>query len=121
MIIYCDGGCLGNGSDKQDGYGSYRIEGTPTIYRHTFGNVTNNQAEYMILRHVLKQLQKHRVKQEVTIRMDSQLAVKTVNGEWVGRNQKLVPLIGECQSLMLALHVKLEWVPRESIVAQVNH
>lgn len=121
MIIYCDGGCFGNGTDKQDGYGSYRVEGKPTIYRQTFGNVTNNQSELMILRHVLRQLKQHMVKSEVTIRMDSQLVVNTVTGVWAARDQKLVPLVGECQALLRETYAKLEWVGRDTIVAQVGH
>ena len=102
--IYADGGCTNNGTAYQDGYGSYKVEGKPTIVRKRFGNVTNNQAELMILLHVLREAVRQGVK-EITVLMDSKLAVNTVMGAWQVHDEKLIPLVQECRGLAQGMNL----------------
>jgi ribonuclease HI len=75
------------------------------------GHRTNNEAEYMALIALLKELNTRGIN-HCEIKGDNQLVVNQVNGEWEVRKAHLFPLCAEAKSYMLKGY-KLKWVTRE--------
>lgn len=119
ILYYVDGGCEGNGTSKPLAYGSWcRVEdGLVTECDQLFllpEAKTNNQAEYMALLHLLQRGVEH----DAEIRMDSQLVVRQLNGEYAVRNYELKPLFEEVRTM---LHVPVGWVERSIIERYLGH
>ena len=92
MIIYTDGGSRGNPGPAAAGF---VIDGKG--YGQYLGKETNNFAEYTAIVLALEKarvvLGKTKAKQtEVEVRMDSELAVKQLNGEYRIKNEGIQPL-----------------------------
>ena len=80
------------------------------------GEVTNNQAEYQALLIGLQEAIKL-APARLIVRMDSELIVRQLNGEYRVRNRDLLPLHNRARELMQQLaDVKVEHVPREENV-----
>ena len=97
FIIHTDGGARGNpgpagiGYVITDGEGATLKEGS-----HYIGKATNNAAEYTALVEALTELKKHIPKAaqktaRIEIRMDSELIVKQLNGEYQVKEETLHP------------------------------
>lgn len=117
-VIYCDGGCRGNGTDFGEMYGSFRIG--DVTQRLTFWHGTNNQAEYLTLIDAL-QFAKDMKLQNPVIYSDSQLIVNQVNGEWRVKNVDLIPLRDKAYGLLQEVNGSLRWVRRDVIVERLGH
>lgn len=101
LIIYTDGGSRGNPGPAALGavvgdreYGEY------------LGEMTNNQAEYRAVIFALKKAKqlmgsKKAAEMEVEVRMDSELIVKQLNGEYKIKEPELQPLFVEVWNLRL--------------------
>ena len=114
LIIETDGAARGNpglagaGIIIKDETGK-RIE---TIGKF-LGVATNNQAEYQALIAGLEAVARHEPA-SITVRMDSELVVKQMNGEYRVRHPDLVPLYVAANELAAALpEVTFEYIPRE--------
>lgn len=122
LTVWVDGGSRRNGSDDQDGYGTFRIvgEGVDEIYTFDFGSVTNNVAEYKTLLAALQALF-HRSHNGIRIYMDSALVVNQVNGVWKTKDPTLAQMRPIATNNIAALGATLEWMPRTRIAAMIGH
>lgn len=99
MIIYCDGGCRGNGTENPECYGSYKIDNGVPVLTEFPTLKTNNQAEYQSLITVLKMLLDKPNDQEVTIKIDSALVYYQLMGRWKIKNDALRELYRQAHTL----------------------
>ena len=77
------------------------------------GRATNNQAEYRALIEGLQAVKRHRP-ESVTVRMDSELVVRQMNGDYRVRHPELLPLYARAVELAAALPgIKFVHIPRE--------
>jgi ribonuclease HI len=77
------------------------------------GVTTNNQAEYRALIEALEAIGKYEP-ESVTVRMDSELVVKQMNGQYRVRHPELVPLYQRAMELTASLpDVSFVYIPRE--------
>lgn len=97
-IIYTDGGARGNPGPagcgavlKQDGRTLCEIG-------KYLGVTTNNVAEYSALLAALEKALELGLK-EVEVRMDSELVVRQMNGQYRVKNEGLIPLFRKAQQL----------------------
>jgi ribonuclease HI len=121
LVIYTDGGSRGNPGPAAFGYVIYNAEGN-TIKTHgeSMGKATNNEAEYRAVVAALKKtkqmLGKEKLKKTpIEVRMDSELAVKQLSGEYKIENAKLQPMFIELWNLRVELggNVSFVHIPRE--------
>lgn len=117
-IIFCDGGCHGNGTTSATTYGSFSVNGQ--VHRVPVNGKTNNQAEYLTLIEALEYCQLHQIANP-QIYMDSNLVVNQVAGGWRVKNAELKPMCDKARSLWRELRAGLCWVPREDIVRVLGH
>jgi ribonuclease HI len=77
------------------------------------GTGTNNQAEYRALIEGLQAAPKHNPS-SITVRMDSELVIKHMTGEYRVRNPQLIPLYSQVHELLANLPTTtFQLVPRE--------
>lgn len=114
FVLYCDGASRGNPGPSAIGAAGYREgEKDPVIQvSERIGNTTNNQAEYRALIAGIRAVLAHGGK-SVEIRMDSELAVKQVNGEYRVKNAGLKELHAEARLLLEQISWKIRHVPRD--------
>ncbi|BCU69639.1 ribonuclease HI [Stygiolobus caldivivus] len=89
-----------------------KIEGYGLAAKPYSKDSTNNVAEYMGLICLMEEMQDRRLLNP-TIRGDSQLVVKQLNGEYKVKAPRIVPLYRKALELKNELGAKIEWVPRE--------
>lgn len=108
-----DGGSRGNpGPAAIGGVIKNEREEIATFSKY-IGKKTNNQAEYAALIIGLKYAMKHNVA-ELTCRLDSQLIVKQLNGEYKVKHEMMKPLFAEVQKLSKNFeNISFEHVKRE--------
>jgi len=118
--IYADGGSRGNpgpagsGAVVRDGAGKTIIEVSEYL-----GRTTNNVAEYTAIVRALEGLKKllgdKANEADVAVRMDSQLVVRQMNGEYKIKHPNLKPLAAQVLMLRHAFaSVSFEHVYREN-------
>ncbi len=116
FILYIDGASRGNPGPA--GAGVSLMENKKKILNTSgfLGIKTNNQAEYLALAlglfHV-QQLLDSSEQPKLTIRSDSQLLVRQMNGEYAIKNPFIKALIPLITKLKLGLHTVFEHIPRE--------
>ncbi|MEQ8351644.1 MAG: ribonuclease HI family protein [Leptospiraceae bacterium] len=123
--LYCDGASKGNpgpasigaviyGKDPEsDSNASELLQISKSI-----GRATNNVAEYRSLLEGLKALQKDLGNEfghtKIHIRMDSQLVIRQIEGQYRVKNESLKPLYQEALSVLKAARsFKVQHIPRE--------
>lgn len=112
--VWFDGACRGNPGPMGAGAVLQLEGGPPQPLSRAMGVGTNNQAEYhglmLGLRHALAA-----GVTDVTLRGDSQLVLRQVEGRYAVRNAALQQLHAEASALLrrFAAH-RLEWVPRDA-------
>ncbi len=95
--IYTDGGSRGNPGPSAIGY---VIQTQPPVKEGLFiGVQTNNYAEYQALIHALKKAQSLKVSQ-IKIKMDSELIVKQLLGQYKVKHENMKPLHAEVKKLL---------------------
>jgi ribonuclease HI len=101
IIVYADGACRGNPGPMSAGASVQAEDGTELDTVSTLlGEGTNNQAEYLAaVAGVLKALEYG--SDEIELRMDSQLVVKQLTGQFQIRNEALMPLRQELLGLLM--------------------
>lgn len=137
-IIYCDGGCKGNpgpmyGSHCTDIYDT-KIHSDDPIYscieRLTFGEGTNNRAEYMTAIRAVSHLRTVQISQErltlkdyeLILHVDSQLIERQLSGKYQVRDSVIGPLFTDLSHILSEFHsFKIIWVPREVMVDILGH
>jgi ribonuclease HI len=129
-VLVFDGGSHGNPGPA---YGSYRFGpkgghlGNPR--RLTFGDGTNNEAEYESLiagvRGVLAELSARKVRPSVVrleIRGDSQLVIRQLEGTWKAKDLRMREFRDEARSLLDAFgDVRYSYQPRSRSVRLLGH
>ncbi|MGC9170615.1 MAG: ribonuclease HI [Thermoproteus sp.] len=118
--VYFDGACepVNPGGLGTYGYVIYdesgrRLDRGYGVACHGDG-CTNNVAEYVALREVLRRA-KELGCDEVEIRGDSQLVVRQIRGEWAVNSLRLMELKDEVEALLAGFaRWSVEWVPREA-------
>lgn len=138
IILYCDGGSLGN---PGKGYGSWqaevrKLQAIQSGKRIQFGDhLTNNQAEYLALLCGLKNIghsldQGHfrqsgvPIAKECHLRIfsDSRLMVMQIRGRWKCKLLHLRELRDEVKSLLARFdRWDASWVPRKEMVKRFGH
>jgi ribonuclease HI len=92
LIIHTDGGARGNPGPAALGVFIVDTDGNVVLEHSRYlGETTNNQAEYRAIIDALEHAKKLGAT-EVDMRMDSELAVKQLNGQYRMRNPGLAPL-----------------------------
>jgi len=109
LVVYTDGGSRGNPGPAAIGVALPGKE-----YGEYLGERTNNQAEYeaviFALKKIKKLIGKKKAKElDVEVRMDSELVVKQLNGEYKILEKDLQPLFLEIWNLKLDFK-KVEFV-----------
>jgi ribonuclease HI len=98
LIIYADGGSRGNPGPA--GAGAVLFKGNESVAEisHFLGVATNNVAEYTAL--VLGLEKAHELGyQNVEVRMDSELVVRQMIGQYKVKNAGLIPLFMKARGL----------------------
>lgn len=114
FVLYCDGASRGNPGPSAIGAAGYREGEKEAIIQvsQRIENTTNNQAEYRALIAGLEAVLALGGK-SVEIRMDSELAVRQINGEYRVKNEGLKGLHTEAKALLEQLRWQIRHVPRE--------
>lgn len=90
-FVFTDGGTRGNpGPAAAAAIIQTPNKGKVTIEKF-LPNATNNEAEYEALIEALKWLNEEHILGQIVIKMDSQLVVRQVNGEYTVRQETLLP------------------------------
>jgi len=120
VIVYCDGLCepINPGGIATYGYVIYiddvRVHDDNGVYGYGEG-ATNNVAEYMAALMSLSWLKREGyTDDDVTLRSDSQLLIRQLNGIYMVRSPRIFPLYNHVKSVAEKFRsIKFEWVPRE--------
>ena len=114
LVIEADGGSRGN--PGLSGFGVVLLDGkggTLAERGECIGHATSNEAEYRGLIAGLHMAVDHGVT-DLEIRMDSDLVVHQINGQWKIRARHLVPLVREAQEVLRQfVSWRARHVPRE--------
>lgn len=101
FTLYTDGGSRGNPGPAAIGYVLCDAQNTPVLEGYqTIGVTTNNQAEYQAIVAGLKAALALPVDGPLTCKLDSQLVVRQINGEYKMKNDDLRPWLTEIKELM---------------------
>lgn len=116
LILNTDGGSRGNPGPAACGIVVYDASGRELHQlQKTIGSTTNNQAEYQALVLGLELILEKYQQAEVLVRMDSELVVRQLKGEYKMKNAELRPWFDRIKSLVSLLGgpVTFEHVRRE--------
>lgn len=95
LTIFTDGGARGNPGPAALGVAAYQADDCIYQYALPLGTQTNNSAEYLALLSALSWLtdyaQRHQLT-DVTFKLDSELVVKQLNGQYKVKHPDLQPL-----------------------------
>ena len=115
-VVYSDGASRGNPGRAAIGAALYRLEDGRLVLvgkvSQVIGHATNNVAEYKALVEGLKLALGHRP-DRLTVRADSQLLIRQLEGRYRVKNTALQPLYLEAKRLLSKMPHRLEHVPRE--------
>jgi ribonuclease HI len=121
LIINTDGGSRGNPGPAGIGVVFSNADGQILAeYKEYIGEATNNIAEYRALILALEKAKSFSVKDgsasgwdEIECRLDSELVVKQIRGEYKVKDEKLMPLFGQVHELSFFKPIKFVHVRRE--------
>ena len=114
ITLYTDGGSRGNPGKAACAFVVLNDKDEVVFSSGKYLNIcTNNQAEYNGLIEGLRYLVKEGIK-DVTVRMDSELVIKQVRGEYKVKDANIKLLIAEINSILpLFEHITFNHIPRE--------
>ncbi len=114
LEIFTDGAARGNPGPAAIGVVVFNEEKTVIEeYKECIGDTTNNTAEYKALIAGLKVAKKY-VPCSISFRLDSDLVVHQMNGQWRVRDENLAVLFGQAKALLSDFEkVEFKYVPRE--------
>jgi 2-C-methyl-D-erythritol 2,4-cyclodiphosphate synthase len=115
LIIYTDGASRGNPGPAASGW--VVLDATGALVEEggsPLGERTNNQAEYMAVLEALRWVEAHLgAEYNLQVRMDSELIIRQLKGEYKVKNEQLKPLWLETMNqLGYFMHIELAHVPR---------
>lgn len=122
IIMHCDGGSRGNPGPAAIGV-AIEVTGNQKLevkeYSKFLGEATNNEAEYQAVVFGLKKI-KHLIGGEkaknakIEIKMDSELVVNQLNGEYKIKEKDLIPFFIEIWNLKTDFgEINFKHIPRE--------
>jgi ribonuclease HI len=101
IVIYTDGGARGNPGPAGAGAVIYDNETVLAELKKYLGEATNNVAEYEALILALTEAKKRELSSNsIEVRMDSELIVKQMNGEYRVKDRNLKVLYGKVRELL---------------------
>lgn len=114
MILYADGGSRGNPGPAGAGAYLTDMHGNTLASRYRFlGEATNNVAEYSALILGLEEARRHDP-ERLIVRMDSQLVIRQLLGEYQVKQAHLRELFDQAKQLLKSFStVALEHIPRD--------
>jgi ribonuclease HI len=114
FVLWCDGASRGNPGRASIGVSLVAPDGAPVVeFGGVIGTATNNVAEYEALIAGLEAAQRHEAV-PLEVRLDSQLLVKQVMGEYRVKAPGLKPLHRRAVGLLAAIgDAVVRHVPRE--------
>ena len=113
IVIFTDGGARGNPGPAGAGAAIYKGDKEIGSVSKFLGKQTNNWAEYEALRLALETAHKllgSPVTQQVTVKMDSELIVKQMKGEYRVKDPELKKQNERVRMLILESFPKIEFV-----------
>ncbi len=123
LVIFTDGGSRGNPGPAASGVVISTADGEVVeAFGRYLGDTTNNQAEYKAILFALQAAKKYQPKR-IQFFMDSELAMKQLNGLYRMKNEALRPIFDDIKRLASNYEVTFEHVYREKNKAadeQVN-
>ena len=125
LFVYVDGGCLNNGLENAQGYGSFKItrpnpRNIVITRRFDLSAKTNNVAEYQAMICCLEYLQKYYLDDNIVIFSDSQLIINQITGTWKTKNTTMKELCKEANNL-LKPYWKLQWISGTTMKKILGH
>ncbi len=114
LYIYCDGSSRGNPGPATIGVSGQTHEGDEIfIISEKIGIATNNIAEWSALRRGMEEAIS-RDELSVKFKLDSELVVKQMKGEYKVKNHGLLEIKKECEKLKNKFtHFEILYIPRE--------
>ena len=114
VIIYTDGGARGNPGPAGIGVAIYDEKKTLlATYKSYIGEATNNQAEYQAVILALEKALEMGAK-SIDFKLDSELVVKQLRGEYKVKNEQLAVLVQDIFQLSNKFEsINYSHVPRE--------
>lgn len=111
--VQCDGASRGNPGPAAAGVVITPPSGKAVVLGKVLGNMTNNQAEYRAILLGLRECLQLGFT-DLDIMLDSELAVRQLNGQYKVKNADLLPLYHEAKRLLARFaHATVRHVPRE--------
>ncbi len=116
VAIYTDGASRGNPGPSAFGVVVLSKKGETVLeLAHKVGKATNNVAEYLGVRTALElaSLQKNTLK-KVTLKTDSQLLIRQIQGKYKVKASHLKPIFLECRQFIERIpYIEFYHIPRE--------
>lgn len=111
LIINCDGASRGNPGPAASAF-NVETKGGESIFHDSkyLGNNTNNVAEYYAILLALTWLQNQGSVNKVDFILDSELAVKQLNGLYKVKSPNLIPLYQKVIALKNSLSIKISFI-----------
>ena len=112
LVIYTDGACLGNPGPMGIGI---VVQADGKIIRKEsipLERGTNNEAELTAMAVALERAVQLK-ESNITLKSDSEWAVKMANGEYNLKQERLRPLLDRVQKAMVKAQASVNWIPRE--------
>ena len=119
LFINTDGGARGNPGHAGIGVVFYNPEGEDIYqYKEYIGEATNNQAEYKAVIKAFEILIKSNWFKEnngsagakIIVRIDSQLVVEQINGNFKAKNEGIVKLLHELNDLLDTVEIDIDFI-----------
>ncbi|MCG6144592.1 ribonuclease HI family protein [Leptospira bandrabouensis] len=113
-FIYCDGSSRGNPGPAAIGVSFQNNDGIEFFFlSEKIGNATNNVAEWQALFRGMEEAIKQNL-QKIKFRLDSELVVKQMKGEYKVKNKDLLVFKNKCDSLKSSFqNFEIQYIPRE--------
>lgn len=113
-FIYCDGSSRGNPGPAAIGVSFQDNDGVEFFFlSEKIGNATNNVAEWQALYRGMEEAIKQNL-QKIKFRLDSELVVKQMKGEYKVKNKDLLVFKNKCDSLRVSIpNFEIQYIPRE--------
>ncbi|MCW7494538.1 ribonuclease HI family protein [Leptospira sp. 2 VSF19] len=113
-FIYCDGSSRGNPGPAAIGVSFQDNDGVEFFFlSEKIGNATNNVAEWQALYRGMEEAIKQNL-QKIRFRLDSELVVKQMKGEYKVKNKDLLVFKNKCDSLKTSFqNFEIQYIPRE--------
>jgi len=114
LYIFCDGSSRGNPGPAAIGISAQTHEGEEIFFiAEKIGTATNNIAEWSALKRGMEETLS-RDEKKVKFKLDSELVVKQMKGEYKVKNAGLLAIKQECEKLKVHFdHFEIVYIPRE--------